>query len=164
MRCVWATGPVTISVNGTPNESLRHMEKATVQKTLTALTPALLWATSASAQAGNKIIPYIIQAPDFSTWIKILNLCDSPASYRIDLIGANGYPEQLSFSDGELWRAVGNREEVAPGKTYSFSFPESEEEIRQAYGEITDDGDGCIAGPAANAGPPWAKRQGEECQ
>ena len=42
------------------------------------------------AQAGNRIIPYLIQAPEFSTWIKIINLCSEPSSYQIYFIGSDG--------------------------------------------------------------------------
>ena len=107
------------------------------------LTLALLWAASTSAQAGNKIIPHLFQDPDFSTRIIISNLCSFPASYRIRFIGFDGAPVSMAFSDGELWSGVYNNE-VPPGVNYFFSLPESEE-TRQGYGNITDDGDGCIA-------------------
>ena len=107
------------------------------------LTLALLWAASTSAQAGNKIIPHLFQDPDFSTRIIISNLCSFPASYLIRFIGFDGAPVSMAFSDGELWSGVYNNE-VPPGANYSFSLPESEES-RQGYGNIMDDGDGCIA-------------------
>ena len=42
------------------------------------------------AQAGNRIIPYLIQTPEFSTWIKIINLCSEPSSYQLYFIGSDG--------------------------------------------------------------------------
>ena len=115
-----------------------------MHRSSTLLTLALLWATTANLQAGNKIIPYLIQAPDFSTWIKVINLCSRPSSYQILFFGSDGQRKKFAFSSGELWSGVYN-DDVSPGRYYFFLLPESEEEIRQGYGEITDDSKGCIA-------------------
>ena len=108
------------------------------------LTLTLLWVTTATLQAGNRIIPYLIQAPEFSTWIQIINVCSEPSGYLIYFIGSDGERTEFAFSSGELWNGV-HGDEISPGANYFFSLPESEDEIRQGYGEIIDDGDGCIA-------------------
>ena len=100
-----------------------------------------LWAASSSVQAGNKIIPYLIQAPEFRTWITIINLCDAPASYRIDFKGSYGERVEFAWPDGKLWQAL--RDDIAPRQSHSFSL-RSQSELRQGYGEITDDSGGCV--------------------
>ena len=108
------------------------------------LTLTLLWVTTANLQAGNRIIPYLVQTPDFSTTIQIINLCSEPSGYLIHFIGSDGERTDFAFSSGELWSGV-YEEDISPGANYFFSLPESEDEIRQGYGEIVDDGNGCIA-------------------
>ncbi len=100
-----------------------------------------LWAAATNVQAGNKIIPYLIQAPEFRTWITITNLCDFPASYRIDFKGSDGEWVKFAWPDGKLWSAV--RDDMDPRQSYSVRL-ESQSELRQGYGEITDDSGVCV--------------------
>ena len=103
-----------------------------------------MWAAPA-ATAGNKIIPHLIQTPEFSTWVKIVNLCESLSNYRIGFFDSDGGEAKFAFSSGELWGGV-RGDEVPPGAIRWFHLPESEDgSMREGYGEITDDGSGCIA-------------------
>ena len=103
-----------------------------------------MWAEPA-ATAGNKIIPHLIQTPEFSTWVKIVNLCESPSNYRIGFFNSDGGEAKFAFSSGELWGGV-RGDEVPPGAIRWFHLPESEDgSMREGYGEITDDWSGCIA-------------------
>ena len=43
-----------------------------------------LWAASSSVQASNKIIPHLVQTPEFGTWLRIVNLCSETVLYSID--------------------------------------------------------------------------------
>lgn len=109
------------------------------------LLPIVLLVASATVQGGNKIIPYLVQTPNFSTWIKVINLCSSPASYEISFLGSDGEGEQFAFPDREFWSGVFD-DEVSPGANFYFHLPESEDESsRQGYGEIVDDSKDCIA-------------------
>ena len=104
-----------------------------------------LWAASSSVQAGNKIIPHIVQTPEFSTWMEIVNLCESPSGYRIDFFGSDGQRAEFAFPSGELWTGV-YANEILPGTTRWFHLLRSEDgSLREGYGEITEDGNGCIA-------------------
>ena len=102
----------------------------------------LLAAASAFAQA-NKIIPHIVQAPDWSTWIQVINLCSEPSNYRMALKGADGERQPFVFPDGNLWSEAYN-DDIAARETYWLSFPRDSVALA-GYGEITEDGNGCIA-------------------
>ena len=103
-----------------------------------------LWAAALNAQAANKIIPNLVQTPDFSTLIKMINLCDSPSRYEILFFGSDGERKEFAVVNGELWSGVYD-DEVIPAANYFFYLPPASEGKNQGYGEITDDSGGCIA-------------------
>ena len=105
----------------------------------------LWWAVALNTLAANKIIPHLVQTPEFRTWLEIVNLCESPSDYRIDFFGSDGLRAEFAFRSGELWTGVyGN--DILPGTTRWFHLPKSEDgSFREGYGEIIEDGKGCIA-------------------
>ncbi len=99
-----------------------------------------LLSTVAFAQS-NQFIPHIRQGVGWSTAFHVFNLCSSPSQYDVFLRGPDGELKEFSFADG-MWARFKSEEFAAKGVHYWY-FPPTEQE-RFGYGEIVDDGDGCV--------------------
>lgn len=108
----------------------------------------LLLVCSIEAQAGrDRYIPHIVQGQGWATLLHVINLCDDPSTYNLDLIGSDGERLQFAFAGTEdRYGGVHNgADPIVEMGTHSFLLPDIGKDLIQGYGILTDDGGGCIA-------------------
>ena len=108
---------------------------------LLALTTMMSLA-SAQSLSSVRYIPHITQGRGWSTEFHILNLCSSSSQYSGSFRDSDGELREFYFSE-ELWTGFGVQDLKA--RAHHFWRLPNTEDVRQGYGEITDDGSGCVA-------------------
>ena len=97
---------------------------------------------SAQSLSSVRYIPHITQGRGWSTEFHIFNLCSSSSQYSGSFRDSDGELREFYFSD-ELWTGFGVQDLKA--RAHHFWRLPNTEDVRQGYGEITDDGSGCVA-------------------
>ena len=94
----------------------------------------------------NSYLPHIAQGQGWSTRLYIVNGCDEPVTFRVDLVGHDGAPKSFVV-DGSNMRhdAITNgTDPMEARESRLVSFPETGSELIQGYGHLVDNGDGCV--------------------
>ena len=111
----------------------------------------MLWALvvpSASAQLSrDRYIPHIAQGFGWTTEIHVFNVCPSPGQYRVFFFASSGGTFLFGKRGGEPRRETYIEGQPINEETHVWVFPDTETELVQGYGQISDDsGDGADGG------------------
>ncbi len=121
-----------------------HIKGSSWSGTVAATTPL----SPVSLSPSGRHIPHIAQGLGWGTLIHVLNTCDYPVTYDIDLRDDNGDLQGFDFADDSDDRYIGmhNGDDPMEGKdTHSFLLHNLKGELIQGYGYVVDNGGGCIA-------------------
>ena len=94
----------------------------------------------------NFYIPHIAQGQGWSTRLYVVNGCDEPVTFRIDLVGHDGVPKSFVVDGSDMRHdAITNgTDPIEARESRLVSFAETGNELIQGYGHLIENGDGCV--------------------
>lgn len=142
-RC-WFADRV-VQVKAKYNLTVDPAERDALEQVLSACESPVMF-FSVCTLGPNFYIPHIAQGQGWSTQLYIMNGCDEPVTFRVDLIGHDGAPRSFAVDGSDVRHdaITTGTDRMQARESRLVSFPETGNELIQGYGHLIDNGDGCI--------------------
>lgn len=90
-----------------------------------------------------RYIPHLAQGQGWTTYLDIINVCDTPAEYSIDFRGNDGELREFEFEDGR-YNGVTSGDSPLGNSIDTFLLQDTGSELIQGFGVVVEGGS-CIA-------------------